>query len=152
MKKLKNQLDERQERKLLEIEHNGCWLAFWGLLAVMGIQQFVLGDSWKNIVGEWIVFMCLCIYMMGACIKNGIWDRRLKPSPKVNLITSIIAGTAAGVIFSIIKYVEYHTLLGAIASGMVMFFMTAVLAYAALWFCMGLYKKRVHKLEEEDEE
>ena len=32
MKKNSN-LDERQEQTLLRIEHNGCWLAFWGLLA-----------------------------------------------------------------------------------------------------------------------
>ena len=31
----KNNLDEMQEQELLKIEHNGCWLAFWGLLAVM---------------------------------------------------------------------------------------------------------------------
>ena len=35
----KNNLDEMQEQALLKIEHNGCWLAFWGLLAVMAIQM-----------------------------------------------------------------------------------------------------------------
>ena len=28
----KSNLDEIQEQELLKIEHNGCWLAFWGLL------------------------------------------------------------------------------------------------------------------------
>ena len=28
----KSNLDEMQEQELLKIEHNGCWLAFWGLL------------------------------------------------------------------------------------------------------------------------
>ena len=32
-KKMKNKLDEMQELKMLKIEHNGCWFAFWGLLA-----------------------------------------------------------------------------------------------------------------------
>ena len=27
----RNRLDERQEQKMLQIEHNGCWIAFWGL-------------------------------------------------------------------------------------------------------------------------
>ena len=31
MKKTKSNLDELQELKLLKIEHNGCWLAFWGI-------------------------------------------------------------------------------------------------------------------------
>lgn len=35
----KNNLDEMQEQELLKIEHNGCWLAFWGLLAVMAVQM-----------------------------------------------------------------------------------------------------------------
>ena len=30
MFKKENQLDEMQELKLLKIEHNGFWLAFWG--------------------------------------------------------------------------------------------------------------------------
>ena len=34
----KNNLDEMQEQELLKIEHNGCWLAFWGMLAVMAIM------------------------------------------------------------------------------------------------------------------
>ncbi len=33
MKIWKNRLDEMQEQKMLQIEHNACWLAFWGLLA-----------------------------------------------------------------------------------------------------------------------
>jgi len=31
MKLRKSKLDEQQERKLLEIESRGCWLAFWGV-------------------------------------------------------------------------------------------------------------------------
>ena len=28
----KSNLDEMQEQELLKVEHNGCWIAFWGLL------------------------------------------------------------------------------------------------------------------------
>lgn len=31
MKKMTNKLDEMQEQKLLHIERNGCWFAFWAL-------------------------------------------------------------------------------------------------------------------------
>ena len=41
MKNLKNNLDEMQEAKLLQIEHNGFWLAFWGLLATL-VWRFVI--------------------------------------------------------------------------------------------------------------
>ncbi len=33
----KNNLDERQEQTLLRIEHNGCWLSFWGLMIAAGV-------------------------------------------------------------------------------------------------------------------
>ena len=42
IRKMKSNLDERQELKLLKIEHNGCWIAFWGLLIVMLIQKSTL--------------------------------------------------------------------------------------------------------------
>ena len=45
IRKMKSNLDERQELKLLKIEHNGCWIAFWGLLIVMAIQMIVGNDS-----------------------------------------------------------------------------------------------------------
>ena len=34
----KSRLDEMQEQKMLQIEHNGCWLAFIGLFAVILVQ------------------------------------------------------------------------------------------------------------------
>ena len=37
----KSNLDEMQEQAMLKIEHNGCWFAFWGLLAAMGIQMLL---------------------------------------------------------------------------------------------------------------
>ena len=65
MKKIKNRLDEMQEQRMLKIEHNGCWLAFWGLLVMLLIQEFVYGaGNWRYMAGEWIVFMCLALYML----------------------------------------------------------------------------------------
>ena len=91
IRKMKSNLDERQELKLLKIEHNGCWIAFWGLLIVMAIQMIVGNDSIKNLAGEGAVLMSLAFYLLVACIRNGIWDRRLKPNFKTNVIVSSIA-------------------------------------------------------------
>ena len=52
--RMKSNLDERQELKLLKIEHNGCWIAFWGLQIVMLIQMIVGNDSINNLAGELI--------------------------------------------------------------------------------------------------
>lgn len=54
----KQQLDERQEQILLQIEHRGCWFAFWALLASIFIQSFLYGPGdLEHIAGEWLVFM-----------------------------------------------------------------------------------------------
>ena len=42
---MKNNLDEMQEQKLLHIEHNGCWLAFWALLAAMTAESLLASVS-----------------------------------------------------------------------------------------------------------
>ena len=152
MKKEKNNLDERQELKLLKIEHNGCWFAFWGLLAAMSIQMFLGNGSPKNLAGEWIVFMCLAIYLSAACMKNGIWDRKLKPNFKTNAIASVIAGTALGVIWFVISYQNYHNFIGSIMTGVFMFVCTGGLCLAALVVSSLIYKKRVEKLEKVDED
>ena len=73
----KSNLDEMQEQELLKIEHKGCWLAFWGLLAAMAIQM-VMRVPGRQVLGEWIVFMVLCLYLCIACLRKGIWDRHLK--------------------------------------------------------------------------
>lgn len=35
MRRKKINLDEMQEQELLTVEHNGCWIAFWSLLAAI---------------------------------------------------------------------------------------------------------------------
>ena len=148
---MKNNLDERQELKLLKIEHNGCWIAFWGLLIAMLIQ--ILGNGGiKNLIGEWIVFMCLAIYLMIGCMKNGIWDRKLKPDFKTNVMISSIAASVMGIIWFFISYRNYHKLIGSIATGVFMFLAIEILCIAALMISSKIYKSRVQKLEEIEED
>ncbi|MFR7830590.1 MAG: DUF6773 family protein [Blautia wexlerae] len=66
IRKMKSNLDERQELKLLKIEHNGCWIAFWGLLIVMAIQMIVGNDSIKNLAGEGAVLYESCLLSFGC--------------------------------------------------------------------------------------
>ena len=152
-KKMKNRLDEMQEQKMLKIERNGCWFAFWGLLAVLLIQVIVYGygdDSWRYMVGEWIVFMCLALYILIDCLRNGIWDRRLSPTPKVNICVSVIAGIVVCAVNFAASYRNYHMLAGAIATGIVMGVLCCGLCFGALTWCTFLYRKRVSHLEQED--
>ena len=143
----KNNLDEMQEQELLKIEHNGCWLAFWGLLAVMAIQM-VMGVPGTQMLGEWIVFMVLALYLVIACLRKGIWDRRLKANRKTNLIISLLAGAAAGILITVSNpYLSEpldYVLVAGISGGF-----TFVLCFIALSLSMKLYKKRREKLEQE---
>lgn len=151
MKNEKNNLDEMQELKLLKIEHNGCWMAFWGLLAAMLIQMLIGNNSLKNLAGEWIVFMCLAIYLISGCMKNGIWDRKLKPDFKTNAAISGIAALAMGIFMFIVSYVNSHVVIAAGIAAIMVSFIVGILCLAALMIFSYLHKKRSQKLEEADE-
>lgn len=146
MNKRKNKLDEMQEQKLLKIERNGMWFAFWGLFATILIQSLINKEA--NIIGELIVFMCLSIYIVFACLKNGIWDRKLEPNIKTNIIVSSISGILCGLTFFISSYLKYEKLLGSIATGIIMLVQVFALAFVTLTIFSAIYKKRIKKIEE----
>ena len=107
-KNKKNQLDEMQEQKLLHIEKNACWFAYWALLVSMVIQVFVYKEEVaSHIIGEWIIFMCFCLYIGVACMKAGIWDRKLKADANTNAVISVIAGAIAAIIVGGINYANF---------------------------------------------
>ena len=144
----KNNLDERQEQKLLQIEHNGCWMAFWMLLASLFVQQMIFGiGEWKYVAGEWIVFMCLALYLCISCIKNGIWDRRLAPDGKTNFFASIAAAVVFGVVFAAINYANFHSAEAAGWTWVILTILLFIILFAALSFCTVLFKRRVSAME-----
>lgn len=147
MKTTNNQLDEMQEQKLLQIEHNGCWLAFWGLLVAMGIQILLGNTGVEHLAGEWVVFMGLAIYLMYGCIKNGIWDRRLQPNFKTNATISTIAAIIMGVFWFFVTYHNYGYLTDALLTGVLMFVCIEILCLVALTVTSRIHKKRLEKLE-----
>ena len=153
MKLRKNNLDERQERKLLEIESRGFWLAFWGLLIALIVQSLVM----KNIgmvIGEWIIFMVLAIYLALSCSRAGIWDRRLDMSHKTCLIVSLIAAMIAAVFMFSFTFLRYHKPVGSLYAGGISGLIVFVGCYILLILAARATKKRQDKLnaEPEDEE
>ena len=153
MTKIKNKLDERQEQKLLQIEHNGCWFAFWALLVAMLVQQAIFGFSnLKYVAGEWLVFMCLALYLAISCIKNGIWDRKLNPSPKANLLVSLVAALIAAVVIAVVNYFNFGSVEAAFWTFVILLVLLFVLIFVALSLSSALYKNRVRKLEADFEQ
>ena len=147
MRKKTNNLDERQEMTLLQIEHRGCWLAFWMLVVSLGVQLLLDANS-AYMAGEWTVLMVLSVYIAGACIKNGIWDRKWKPTPKTNLMLSVVTGLVLGTLYFIVSYRHFHKIYGSIATGVMMFLSGMIFSFAILSLSAWMYKKRIQKMEE----
>ena len=152
MKTRKNKLDEMQEQQLLQIEHNGCWIAFWGLLAAMVVQVFLHGFDARSCAGEWIVFMVLALYMGISCARAGIWDRRLDMGWKTNLLVSLIAALATGLFMFAFSYHNYDSVPVALATGGFIAVFTGLLCFAGLQITARIIKKRQEALEQEPEE
>lgn len=152
MKKSKTMLDEMQEQKLLKIEHRGCWIGFVGLVAAIYVQTAMGYNGFEQIGGEAIVLLVMAVYILGDSIRNGIWDRKLKPNLKTNLGLSLTTGAAVGVFWFVVSYVRYHSLSGSLATFIMMFFFTAVMTLAVLTLSAGIFKHRKQKLDRRADE
>ena len=148
--KRNNNLDEMQEQELLKIEHNGCWLAFWGLIIAMIVQSFAFGTmDFKTLAGEWIVLMALSLYLAFACARRGIWDRRLAMNTKTNLAVSAAAGIVMGIFNAVIVFKNYHKPAGTAIAAVIAAVITFVLCFAALTVMMKQTQKRKAAMEAE---
>ena len=145
----KNNLDEMQEQKLLKLESRGFWLLWWGLLAAMAVQLLVYGvEAFRLLLGEWVVFMLSSVYVTVACIKQGLWDRKLKPNFKTNLLISLLAGVVSGGFMGIYSYRSFGAAEAAFWTVALVGGCTFLLCLLALSLSAAAYKKRRQKLDE----
>ena len=93
----KNQLDEMQDQKLLQLEEYGFWVMFWAL-AVSIVIQLIIGGTIKEVLGEIVVLLIGSIYIAGTTLKNGLWTRASLPTRKGNALASIIPAVLLGTI------------------------------------------------------
>ena len=145
----KNNLDEMQEQKLLKLESRGFWLIWWGLLAAMAVQLLVYGvEAYHLLLGEWAVFMLSSVYVTAACIKQGLWDRKLKPDFKTNLLMSLLAGVVSGGFMGIYSYRSFGAAEAVFWTVALVGGCTFLLCLLALSLSAAAYKKRRQKLDE----
>lgn len=148
-KETKNNLDEMQEQKLLKLESRGFWLIWWALLAAMAVQLLVYGvEARRHLLGEWAVFMLASVYMVAACIKQGLWDRKLKPNFRTNLLLSLLAGVVAGGLMGVYSYRSFGAAEAAWWTVALVGGCTFALCLLALSLSAAAYKKRRQKLDE----
>ena len=147
----KNNLDEMQELKLLKIESRGFWIGFFGLFLSIAVQAFLYGpgNAGQMLVGEFVPFLCMGLYLAGACLRNGIWDRHLQATPAVNIGFSLLAAAVAALFNAIVSYRTYQKVYGAVAVFIVYFFMIGMVLSVMLCSCSALYHRRKRRLEEE---
>ena len=149
MKKRKNNLDEMQEKKLLKIEHNGCWIAFWSLFAVIYLQIAIGNGGLERLGGEIAVMLVLSIYLMVSCIRNGIWDRQLKPNLKTNFMISLVTGLVFGIYWFVISYHNYHKFAGSLATFALIFISIGGLSLILLQLATMAYQHKKKRMDAE---
>ncbi len=138
-----NQLDEMQEQTLRKIESRSFWLLWWGLLALIAFQGFI-GISPNAILGELLLHLLVSLYMVAECIRNGIWDRHIRPTLAANLAGALIGGGAVAVL----TFLRNSYWPGALIAGA----FTGLLVFFTLQVTVGMYKKRHQQLENTEEE
>lgn len=148
----KNNLDEMQEQKLLKLESRGFWLTWWALLAAMAVQLLVYGvEAYHLLLGEWAVFMLSGVYMVVACIKQGLWDRKLRPNFRTNLLLSLLAGVVAGGFMGVYSYRSFGAAEAAWWTVAMVGGCTFALCLLALSLSAAAYKKRRQQLDDGEE-
>lgn len=147
----KNNLDEMQELKLLKIESRGFWIGFFGLFLTIAAQVVLYEPENINhtLNGEFIVFLCMAVYLIVGCLRNGIWDRHLQATPAVNIGLSLLAAAIVSLFNALLSYRNYRSISGAFAVFIVYFLMLSVVLSVTLCSCSALYHWRRKQLEEE---
>ena len=149
----KSNLDEMQEQELLKVEHNGCWIAFWGLLAAIILQSILFGSKdFKTLAGEGIVFIALSIYLSFACIRRGIWDRRFQMNTQTNLMISAAAALVTGGVIALMVFRNTRHADATAISALISVSITFILCFAALKVSMQVTDRRQKQLEKEPED
>lgn len=150
----KSNLDEMQELQLLKTESRGFWIGFIGLAAAMAVQAFLYGAESVGdmVLGELIVFLCMGLYLIGGCLRNGIWDRHLQATPAVNIGLSLLAAALTALFNATLSYRNYHDAFTALIVFVVYFLMISVILSVTLTVCSSLYRRRRKHLEEESDD
>ena len=133
---------------MLTIESRGFWLV-WSLLLAVLLGEGMLGFTMREMAGTWAVFMIGCVYIVAACLRAGLWSRRIKNNTGTNVLLSLVGAAVIGV-FTFVRMSAFdvplaiHLACAAIAAGF-----TFALTLAALLLCGAAYNKRHEELEKE---
>lgn len=146
-----NNLDEQQERTLLEIESKGCRMVLWGL-SIAAIAQMQVTDDFRIFIGEVALLLLLGLYLGVSCMRAGIWDRSMDMSRKSSVIASLIGALCMAVLRVVTSYLRSSRMLVALCSGVIMGVFTFAAIYFGLRLMARVMKKRQDALNAEPQE
>lgn len=150
---VKKVVDEREEMEMMKVEHVFFWVVFWGLLVSMFVQLY-LGADFRQIGGEWCVFMIMAVGTVIGELKAGLFDYWSRPGWKSYLTYSVIAAVCVMGISSLRGILAgwYDHPADAVLSLSVLGLSTGVITYICLALAGTFTKYRRRKLEEAYEE
>ncbi len=128
-KEKKTVLDERELMEMYRIEHRGLWL----MLALLGASvaaQLLFGAGLAQLAGELAVLLIMCVVLMIAYVRRGIWDEDARPSLRGNARYSAAAGAGVAAVLAALKGQWMLALLvGALTALLCMAVLSALMAY-----------------------
>ena len=140
----RDNLDEMQKQTLLKIESRGFWR--YGAAAGGADHRKSAGLCPREMAAEFFIFMLGAAYSVLSDLRAGIWDRRLKPNTKTNVVVSV-AGGAAVFVWGLIKFAALGAGI-AVLQAVIMGVCTWVLCFALLQLCAALTRKRREHLDD----
>lgn len=150
MRHKKSNLDEMQEQTLLQIEKKCFWLLYFLILCEITGKRVMGMEEWAA-APETICFLAVSVFLVGSCLKNGIWDRRLKADWKMNLCVSLVGAAVSAVIllailcrqFAFVRAVRYAAVAAALSFAVI---------FGILSVCSGIYLRRKRQIEAQERE
>lgn len=147
--KSKRNLDERELMEIYKIEHYAFWSMFWLLLASIFIQLIFCETSFRQIAGEWIVFMLVALGSGFAYYKGGHYDYNTEPCIQSYLFYSLIFASVTDVLSALAIYAHhnYYNIIGFIFTVVFTWIFLFIVIFIAI--CIGgeAIKKKRKKLE-----
>lgn len=150
----KNVVDEREQMEMFRIEHYMYWFTFWALLVSIFFQLIFLDASFRQVAGEWTVFMLTAVGLMTGDLAGGHFDYNSRPGWKYYLVWSLLAAAlVVGITLANgIRHGWYETVSDVAMPLFFCGFFAFIFTYIALAAAGAFVKYRRRKLEEEYED
>lgn len=136
-------LDEREMQEMYRIEHAGFWamaVLLFGAIAA----QLLFGAPPVQVAGEAVVLAAVCVAMLIAYARHGIWDANSRPDVRDNARYSVCFALVVGLIVSLTGRV-----LAAVIAAVVMLLVMFVLLEVMSCFVQARQRRREAELDEE---